>query len=106
VLRQADIVSLHAPLVAGTRYMLDRQALLAIKHSAILVNTVWIGLVDDQALLDVLREGHLAGAGLDIFEREQTPHSRMSHNRCSRFRTSSGHRTPEEAAPRAWRARI
>jgi D-3-phosphoglycerate dehydrogenase len=73
LLRQADIVSLHVPLMPGTRHLIDRQALLSMRRSAILINTARGGLVDDRALLDVLREGHLAGAGLDVFESEQAP---------------------------------
>lgn len=70
LLREADIVSLHVGLNDDTRRMLDAQRLSLMKPSAILINTARAGLIDEQALASVLREGHLAGAGLDVLEHE------------------------------------
>lgn len=64
---QSDIVSLHLPLNAETANLLDPRAM---KPGAILVNTARGGLVDDAALVETLRSGHLAAAGLDVFAME------------------------------------
>ena len=66
----ADVVSVHAPLSASTHHLVDETALAAMQPTAIIVNTSRGGLIDEQALLRALREGRLAGAGLDVFERE------------------------------------
>jgi len=67
ILRESDYISLHAPLVAATRNLIDAKALALMKPSAIVVNAARGGLVDDRALLQALKEGRLAGAGLDVY---------------------------------------
>ncbi len=69
-LAQADVVSLHAPLSADTRHLIDDVALRAMKRSAILINTARGALIDERALVDALREGRIGGAGLDVYEHE------------------------------------
>ncbi len=70
LLRVADIVSLHAPGGAATRHMIDAGALRAMKQGAVLVNTGRGTLVDEAALAAALRDGTIAAAGLDVYERE------------------------------------
>jgi len=67
LLREADYLSLHLPLNEATRGLLNRERLAAMKPGAYLINTSRGALVDETALAEALRSGHLAGAGLDTF---------------------------------------
>jgi phosphoglycerate dehydrogenase-like enzyme len=73
LLAEANIVSLHLPLTEETTHVIDAQALAQMKPGAILINTGRGGLVDQPALVAALMSGHLAGAGLDVFETEPPP---------------------------------
>jgi D-3-phosphoglycerate dehydrogenase len=73
LLARSDYVSLHAPLTPETRFLIDGAAIDAMKPSAILINTARGGLVEDAHLLDALRAGRLAGAGLDVYVSESDP---------------------------------
>jgi (S)-sulfolactate dehydrogenase len=66
----ADVVSLHLGLDAGTRHIVDADVLARLKPGAVLINASRGGLVDEAALADALRSGHLAGAAADAFDRE------------------------------------
>lgn len=73
LLAAADIVTLHLPLTAETRGMIDTAALAGMKPGAMLINAARGGLVVEAALVDALESGHLGGAGLDVFTAEPTP---------------------------------
>jgi lactate dehydrogenase-like 2-hydroxyacid dehydrogenase len=70
LLGRADIVSLHCPLTAETRHLIDGAAFASMKRSAVLVNAARGPIVDEAALVDALRRGVIAGAALDVFEFE------------------------------------
>jgi D-3-phosphoglycerate dehydrogenase len=73
LLARSDYVSLHAPLTPETRFLIDERAIAGMKPTAILINTARGGLVEDVHLLDALRAGRLAGAGLDVYVSESDP---------------------------------
>jgi glycerate dehydrogenase len=70
LLPQSDFVSLHCPLNNDTANIIDAETLSLMKPSAILINTARGGLVDSAALLDALRSGAIAGAGIDVLDQE------------------------------------
>lgn len=73
LLAEADVVSLHVPLTAATRYLIDASALERMKSDAVLINAARGGIVDEEALATALRKGRLAGAMLDVFDQEPLP---------------------------------
>lgn len=70
VLERADVLSLHCPLTDATDRLIDAAALARMKDTALLINTARGGIVDPAALADALRNGAIAGAGVDVLERE------------------------------------
>ena len=72
LLAQSDFVSIHVPLTEGTRHLIDGEAFKRMKATAYLINTSRGPIVDERALEKALREGKIAGAGLDVYENE--PH--------------------------------
>jgi len=70
LLAQADIVTLHVPYFPATHHLIGKRELERMKSTAILINASRGGVVDDAALIEALRSGTIAGAGLDVFENE------------------------------------
>ena len=70
LLRTSDIISLHCPLTPETRHLIDRKRLRLVKPDAIVVNTARGALVDEDALVDAVTARRLAGAALDVYDRE------------------------------------
>lgn len=70
LLRESDFVSLHVPLTAKTRHLIGDEQLRAMKPSACLINTSRGPVADERALVKALKGGAIAGAGLDVYERE------------------------------------
>jgi len=69
----ADVISLHVPLVDSTRGLFGATRIAAMKRGAVLINTARGGIVDEVAVANALRSGHLGGAALDVFDAEPLP---------------------------------
>jgi gluconate 2-dehydrogenase len=74
LLMQADIVTIHVPYSPATHHLIGKRELEQMKPTAILINASRGGVVDDLALIEALRKGNLAAAGLDVFENEPKFH--------------------------------
>jgi glyoxylate reductase len=74
LLREADFVSIHTPLLPETRHLINAQSLRTMKKTAYLINASRGPVVDEAALVQALTEGWIAGAGLDVFEEEPKVH--------------------------------
>jgi glyoxylate reductase len=77
LLAESDIVTLHVPLTADTRHLVDARRLRLMKPDAVLVNTSRGPVIDEEALADALDEGVIFAAGLDVYEREPEVHPRL-----------------------------
>ncbi|GAA5916262.1 hypothetical protein JCM6882_005061 [Rhodosporidiobolus microsporus] len=75
LLSTADVVSLNLPLNAKTKHTMGAAQFKRMKKSAVLVNTARGGVVDEQALVDALEQGEIAGCGLDVYENEPQVHA-------------------------------
>jgi glyoxylate reductase len=74
LLRESDFVSLHTPLLPETRHLINADSLRTMKRTAYLINAARGPVVDEPALVQALKEGWIAGAGLDVFEEEPKVH--------------------------------
>ncbi|MBO7533165.1 MAG: 2-hydroxyacid dehydrogenase, partial [Victivallales bacterium] len=70
LLAEADVISLHCPLLPNTRHLINAETLAKVKHGVTLINTSRGGLIDSEALLAALRDGTVGAAGLDVYEEE------------------------------------
>jgi glyoxylate reductase len=73
LLKESDIITLHVPLTNETKHLINEEKLKKMKKNAILVNTSRGPVIDEKALYKALKEKWIAGAGLDVFEKEPTP---------------------------------
>ncbi|HRZ30617.1 MAG TPA: hydroxyacid dehydrogenase [Candidatus Paceibacterota bacterium] len=85
VLAQADIITLHVPYVPENHHLINADTIAKMKKGAYLLNTARGAIVDTEALLESLKSGHLAGAGLDVLEEEGVVKDELN------FLTSAGH---------------
>ena len=74
LLGESDFVSIHTPHAPDTDKLLNAERLKLMKPTAFVINTARGGIIDEAALIDALRDGTIAGAGLDVFTHEPTPH--------------------------------
>lgn len=74
LLHESDFVSVHVPLTPETRHLFDAAAFERMKRSAILINVARGPVIDEEALVQALETGEIAGAGLDVFEHEPSVH--------------------------------
>lgn len=70
IYKEADVISLHVPLTTHTKGMVGREQLELMKEDAMVINTARGGIIDEGALYSVLKNGHLSGAAIDVFEQE------------------------------------
>lgn len=77
LIRESDFLSLHLPLTAETHHLIGARELAWMKPAAFLINTARGPVVDEAALVDALKNGRLAGAGLDVFEHEPEVHPEL-----------------------------
>jgi D-3-phosphoglycerate dehydrogenase len=75
MLARADVVTVHVPLTRATRGLIGREAIARMRPGSIVLNVARGGIVDESALAESLRAGHLGGAGIDVFEQEPPTHS-------------------------------
>jgi glyoxylate reductase len=77
LLATSDIVSVHTPLNPETHHLIDAAAIAKMKRGSFIINTARGPIVDEDALCDALQTGHLAGAGLDVYEFEPKVNPRL-----------------------------
>jgi glyoxylate reductase len=78
LLGEADVVTIHAPLTSATHHLIGARELAWMRPTAFLINTARGPIIDEGALIDALKTGVLAGAGLDVYEQEPAMHSGLA----------------------------
>ena len=82
IYEEADVISLHLPLTHLTKNMIKKEELLSMKQDAIIINTARGGIINEKDLYDVLQQGHLSGAAIDVFNQEPYDGSLKEIDRC------------------------
>jgi len=70
IYQRADVITIHTPLTAQTKDMIKKEQLLSMKEDAIIINTARGGIINEQDLYEVMQDGHLSGAAIDVFNFE------------------------------------
>ena len=70
IYQRADVITIHTPLTTQTRDMIKKEQLLSMKEDAIIINTARGGIINEQDLYEVMQDGHLSGAAIDVFDFE------------------------------------
>jgi glyoxylate reductase len=78
LLGEADVVTIHAPLTSATHHLIGARELAWMRPTAFLINTARGPIIDEGALIDALKTGVIAGAGLDVYEQEPAMHSGLA----------------------------
>ena len=78
LLGEADVVTIHAPLTSATHHLIGARELAWMRPTAFLINTARGPIIDEEALIDALKTGVIAGAGLDVYEQEPAMHSGLA----------------------------
>ena len=77
IIEKSDIISLHCPLTDDTRHMINDRAVNKMKNGVILINTARGGLIDEAALINGIKNGKIAGVGIDVYEKEPVDNSEV-----------------------------
>ena len=78
ILEEADIVTIHTPLTPATHHLIGAHELAWMRPTAFVINTARGSIIDERALVDALKTGIIAGAGLDVYEQEPAPHQMLA----------------------------
>ena len=82
IFRECDLISIHLPLTTQTKNLITKNELALMKSDAVIINTSRGGIINEQDLFDVLSNGHLAGAAIDVFEKEPYQGNLKNIQRC------------------------
>ena len=77
IIEKSDVISLHCPLTDDTRHMINDRTVNKMKNGVILINTARGGLIDEAALINGIKNGKIAGAGIDVYEKEPVDNSEV-----------------------------
>ncbi len=80
IYRRSDFITIHSPLTAETKNLLNDKSLALCKQGVRIINCARGGIIDERALLNLLNSGHIAGAALDVFEEEPPTNSPLLHH--------------------------